>query len=358
VTLPRYISRGGEICYNAPTYLEGTALFGFVIAGSYGALQTVADRYLNEPSDGRFGFKPLTDLVLINFLRVPHIESLDSVDSHTGSMSYREVGIWIFLDSALGVQVFTPYMWVNEGAPLVAGREIYGFPKVPGEIDLPAPDEPIDALELHATGIEHFAEDSRARRLKLVSVRPPQRAAPAASCSDARWIADGPRALRDVVTALPPPPDVPGTLGQAPRRAQRAEGERSQSSLAGIARRTGLPGSLGRLLSDAVAGQVGFVFLKQFRDIEHPDRACYQAVTESRTQVREFRRGGLLPRGGDWRVELADVDSAPFVRELGIPLDPLARERTARPRPLAAFWMEFSFEYALGRELYRSRAES
>jgi len=336
VTLPRYISRGGEICYNGPTYLDNTVMFGFLLSAGYAALQGVADRYLNDPTSGRFGFKPLTDLVLLNFLHIPHLESLDSVDARTGTIAYHEVGIWTFLASALGLQIFAPYMWVDQAAPMVAGREIYGFPKALGEIAVPPIEEPIEELSLHATGLERFGLGRPAERLELVSIRPPASgSAVPASCRDARWSADGPRALRDVVQALPPPAEEPGVL----------------ESLAGIARRSALPANLTRLLSDVVAGQVGWVFLKQFRDVRDSGQACYQAVTQARTQLRHFRGGGILPRSSEWQVCLHDVDSAPFVRELGIPLDPVARDRATHVRPQVAFWAEFSFEYALGDAL-------
>jgi hypothetical protein len=224
----------------------------------------------------------------------------------------------------------------------VAGREIYGFPKVLGEVALPAVDEPIEGFALHATGIERFGSGARARRLELASVRPP--APPvtaAASCRDSRWDLDGPRALRDVVQALPPSIEAPGAL----------------ASLAGVARRTGLVGNLSRLLGDLVAGQVGWVFLKQFRDVRTPERACYRSLVQAGTQLRHFRRGGLLPRPSEWQLALHDVDSAPFVRELGLAVDPSARDHTAHVRAQTAFWMQFSFEYLLGEELHRSQAE-
>ena len=336
MSLPRYISRGGEICYNAPSNLDDTLMFGFVLNAGYAALQGMADRYLNEPTEHRFGFKPLTDLILLNFVHIPRLESVDSVDIRTGTLAYREVGIWTFLDSTLGLQTFAPYMWVNEAAPMVGGREIYGFPKTLGEIRMPALDEPIDELALHATGLERFGLGRPAERLELLRLRPPvELSVSARSCRDSRWIADAPRALRDVAGALPPPVEEPGVL----------------ASLAGVARRTGLPGNLTRLASDVLAGQLSWVFLKQFRDVHEPDRACYQAVTQARTQLRQFRGGGLLPRARDWRLELNDVDSAPFVRELGIPLAPAARDRTARVQAQVAFWADFSFEYGLGEEL-------
>ena len=58
------------------------------------------------------------------------------------------------------------------------------------------------------------------------------------------------------------------------------------------------------------------VFLKQFRDAQMPDVACYQEVVEADVEMTE-ETGGVSPCL--WDVKIHTLTSHPIVDELGIP---------------------------------------
>ena len=89
---------------------------------------------------------------------------------------------------------------------------------------------------------------------------------------------------------------------------------------------------------------VTIAFLKQFRDVQHTDRACYQAIIEAKASVRELRGYGPLP--GTFQVSWGDHASHPFASDLG--LEPGGQQA------LAATWAEFDFVMESGRELFRA----
>jgi hypothetical protein len=60
------------------------------------------------------------------------------------------------------------------------------------------------------------------------------------------------------------------------------------------------------------------VFLKQFRDVVHGDRACYQAIVEASLTVHG---GESLAYLNEYELDLTDADSIPIRRELGIPTE-------------------------------------
>lgn len=86
------------------------------------------------------------------------------------------------------------------------------------------------------------------------------------------------------------------------------------------------------------------VFLKQFRAIEDPSRACYQAVSKVGSPLRRFHRGGLLP--GRYELDLADLTSLPIRSELGLGQGTLA--------PFASFWGVIDFDLERGTTLGRT----
>jgi hypothetical protein len=71
----------------------------------------------------------------------------------------------------------------------------------------------------------------------------------------------------------------------------------------------------GKLVDGYRGQEIGMVFLKQFRDVRDPARACYQAVVEAPAVVEAWRSGGFLP---SHRVTIEAAESHPMVEELGL----------------------------------------
>lgn len=103
-----------------------------------------------------------------------------------------------------------------------------------------------------------------------------------------------------------------------------------------------LPASIVQAIS---AKKMTLAFLKQFRDVEHTDRACYQAVIEADATVDAIR--GYGPLLGAFDVTWPDHASHPFAQDLGV-------SRTGQSS-LAAVWADFDFTMQSGQEIAGGR---
>src|SRR6185295_10290577 len=209
---------------------------------------------------------------------------------------------------------FTPYLWVDTELACRAGREIYGDPK--GEATLVLPPEREGGYSVDGA----VANAGRFEKRRLVEARP----------------TEGKSHLFDLSAGLGPV----GALAE----------------LVALFAAIGLGDAVWALakgaLDDLASGQVPMIFLKQFRDIAEPNRACYQAIVEAEAKkLGDFRAGGRLH--GSYKLEVADAPSYPLASRLG-----LEGERTAGGSVVVPvrcpLWLEFDFVLGDGREVWRS----
>ena len=69
------------------------------------------------------------------------------------------------------------------------------------------------------------------------------------------------------------------------------------------------------LWSDFIKRETSQLFLKQFRDIVQPERACYQAITETKMRFDKLRGVHLE---GSFDLEISKVFNADLVGDLGL----------------------------------------
>jgi uncharacterized protein with NAD-binding domain and iron-sulfur cluster len=311
-TLPRYIDRGGDIVIRAPVALSRATMYSFVLASQPAALRALCDRYLNAPL-GRTAYVPAAPFCALVAARVEHSQSRDVRDWSRGFMSEIDVAFWVPLAAgrmdggrftAERLVWFHPYIFVDSAPAMAIGREIYGFPKQASRIQMPASlDEPFH-LRVDAAAIGHYSPRSEATEQRLIELR-------GGGGERTRW--------RERTTAA-------GALGRA---AKYLLGDRDLP-----------PAFRRRALVDLVRGRMPMVFLQQFRDVEHPDRAAYQAVIEATAAMTRFRGAGLLSAG---ELELASCASHPIARDLGL--------AETGPTPLLATWTQLDFDMHTGKVL-------
>lgn len=113
---------------------------------------------------------------------------------------------------------------------------------------------------------------------------------------------------------------------------------------------------------------LNLINLKQFRDAEDPDAACYQAIVNSRMDVDRYNGGGLLfnplcgdPSGGFY-IRMYQENSQPIIESLGLEVEEettIAGKRAATLRPLLALWLDGDVSYGTGEALcWRTRNSS
>jgi hypothetical protein len=256
--LPAYVERGSDPTQRPPYRLDRCQLTAFGLSADRDRLGALVDRDLNGPAAGVVRYTPAAPLVVLIAAFSGRAASTDAEHATRGWIPEADVAFWVPLlrrgGGPPGLVWYMPYVWVDSVAPMVSGREIYGFSKSLADMDVAHGPCGLERLALRAPVLERYA--------------------PTTTTTDRTFLS------------------VTRTGGGGG---------------------TTLPDFLRRNLP---SGPTTFVFLKQLRDVAAPDRACYQAVVEAQSVPRTVRAAGLAE--GVYQVTLTRYDSHPFVRELGL----------------------------------------
>jgi hypothetical protein len=315
---PPYVEdRGGDPSWQ-PFACNNTQMYGFFIAADPAAIQNLLDRCLNAPTGGACEYRALSSHVLVTFADSKHLAPTTAPVQ--GWVPERSASIWVFAAAVtreLGVYVakrlvtFPAYVFVDIGWSLVTGREVFGFPKQDGPIELPPWKDPAERMSATTMVLRVFDEQEAAREEVVLAVD---------------RLGDG-SASAEVWT----------TLEDAGRFILQRFDEGARVILPGL-------GFLKNLVELALHRDVPGVFLKQFRDVADGTRACYQAITEAPMQVTGLHEGGVL--SGSFQVTTVDYASCRIMRDLGL--------QTTTVPVTAAFYLDFDFIAQPGREVWKA----
>ncbi len=302
MTKPEYIARGGDLVMAPPLELNGATMYSFVVGADLAALQAICDQQLNAVC-GPGTYKPLLPIVAIVCADITDSYSTVPPDSEKGWMSERDFGVWIPVVRDGKIGWYLPYVFVDNVAAMVTGREVFGFFKQTATLMMPPEPKAPGAFSVDALVIAEFSPESQAQVLRLMTMTSTENApAPAGS-----WT--GPSDLFE---------DVFGKV-----RAMVGDVKHLPISLWDL-----LKNALGEL----VTGDVPMVFLKQFRDAVDPTKACYQAVIEAPAHLVKFH-GGWFTHPHD--ITIVPVDSHPIAKECGLPPTTFRAE--------LGFWCQMDF---------------
>jgi uncharacterized protein with NAD-binding domain and iron-sulfur cluster len=310
---PLYVVRELNETPAPPFVARGTKMMVFPVTAKRASLQALCDRQLHLGGPTRY--RPLLPLALF------YAQDNATIEASEPHASVRELDFGFLVpllatepDGTARIVTFTPYLWVDTELACRAGREIYGYPK--GEAKLVLPTDREGAYSVDGW----VADAARFEMRRLVEARP----------------TDGKGSLFDLSAGIGPV----GALAE----------------LAALFATVGLGDAVWALaktsFDDLASGIVPMVFLKQFRDLAEPQRACYQAILEADARkLGDFRHGGRLHRS--YVLEVADAPGYPLASQLG-----LEGERTAGGSVLAPvrcpIWLEFDFLLGDGREVWRA----
>ena len=353
--LPDYVDRGGRQVWRPPYMARETEVFGFVVECRREAIDRLLRRDLVEPSGGALDYRCARDRVAILFARIGRLASADHRDTLRGYVSELEVSVWCLAADVLAggrLVWYLPYVFVDSGQAAASGREVYGYPKQMATFEPRYPERlasPGTTTTVKAQAIDRYDPDAKAVPRPMISAtrspgagqRRPDGVAGlighvAADLAVDRSLPYGerPRPSASITAADAPPP---GPTRPPPAWAAR----RALNTLFG----RGLSDSPEALVAEMTASPM-LVFLKQFRDVTCPRKACYQAVVEAPLAVhaRGAKYTELDP--GLYRIQVFNYASHPVARDIGV---------TARKRlePDFAFHASFDFDIALGDEVWR-----
>jgi hypothetical protein len=337
VTRPDYIARGGDLVMAPALELRGATMYSFLVGADPGALTRMVDAQLNAVTraSGTI-YKPLAPMAAIVCADITQSFSKTPPDSEKGWMGERDFGVWIpvvagtMVDGAWKpgrISWYLPYVFVDNVAAMVTGREVFGFFKQTAALAMPPSPSSPGMFAIDALVIPTFSPRSQAQTLRLMTLT--SRESTAAPTGAWNRFEEAFAAIWDLVKRRFIDPASGPASGPA-------GGPASGPAITAwdLAK---------NLVTDLATGDVPMVFLKQFRDAGEPTKACYQAVIEAPSHLEKFHGGGLTyPHD----VSITPCASHPIVAECGLAGPTLVAE--------VGFWCKMDFAMQPGKVVAES----
>jgi hypothetical protein len=318
-----YIRRFGDLIAPQPYLSTGATMSWFVLEAQQAALQKLCDSLLNI---GRVNYRPLLPVVAFVASDLKRTFSLNKSED-TGWTKEKDYSFWVPLVAGeVGkdgfeprrIVWFQPYLWVDSGAALTAGREIFGMEKSLGVLACDDGSPPsFDVRTLVTRG----TPGSETKLGHLIHVHAPAHAHPGIFERFAELAKVGEELAQLIVRGL------------------------------GLAEHGGLPFDL-TFLDDLLHGRMTMVALKQFPKAETLDEACYQAIVETPSTPHSLVKGHWLT--GQYQVDIKRWASHEVVRNLGIKASEPDAKGWQSARAIAHFQMEFDFVFGRGKVVART----
>jgi hypothetical protein len=318
--LPKYVSwkEHGEICFEVPLKISDVTVYGFPLRVDCDRLQKFVDLQLNDVSCGAVRYVSLP-FVIHAYLYARHATS---VTEPIGYLPDRESAFLVPLLQKRGdlmpeLRIWVPYLLIDAASGMVTGREVWGYHKTMGTIQMPlSPDQANQfcASTVVFKKLEPTTEGEEAPILRVSSD-----AKVAKLSLDCSTVESGfGEIFRKILHEL-----------------KKLGSEIGQEAEEGFA----------RMLKER---QIVVVNLKQFRDAVDSTKACYQALVESPLTLDKLSGLGLLE--GGFKVQIVNAESHQIARDLG--LSGAADGESTTVPALFAFWSTLDFSPLNGRVLW------
>lgn len=316
-SLPIFAEHPSNVVKRLPYVGFDATLQGFLFQSNRNLLQHVCDEMINTPSGGAVKFRALSSHVFLTALYQPRVQSDDPVDRTTGYVEEIDLAFWILTfggrtDDMLGWRLrwLPVWLFVDTGSAIAAGREVFGYPKHQASftraITAPFDDAKVTVKTL---AFVNSGPDERAQEWPLLSLDPVD--------AHAKHHTSTPTVFEQVTGALREFLEGhPDTLG------------RTNNVLENIA----LP-----------FVNMPMIFLKQFRDVHTPGRACFQAVTAVPVESRHIDKVGFFPTA--YRLTINKAKSHPIEEVLGL--------HTGQTSEFG-FWLIQDFYVGFGETLWQA----
>lgn len=398
---PRFIDPLGNREFSAlsvspPFRFRNATARVFPIRANMSVLKNFCDLYLNmDIPDDIVHYSPAIPYVYMMILNYGSMAAASVKAQNVGWVSQHEVTFTVPLQKwrrENGELVFkdwasvSPFIYVDDEFSLQNGREVYGWNKVSAKIETSVPlwaSDPRAPIRLFDLSIDDFAAAYQGnqiahRPLLQIEAEPPPS------------ILHFPPDLRDQwspLWALPNAVAGASTLVGSVVDAALAlnirgfEPHRSIDSIIAMARNAA--GKLKAVLPvlpplhanedisrtyDTCTGAIPKLFMdvvtmKQFRNPENPDLACYQALVNSPMGIERLNRCGMLGdlnllRGdlsGGFNIRIRKFDAQPIVECLGLQVDswsnPESGEGIATIKPVLPCWLDVDLLYGKGTNI-------
>jgi hypothetical protein len=358
--LPEYVERGGRQVWRPPYTARGAEVFGFVLKARRPAIDDLLQRDFAEPSRGAVEYRCAHDHIMVTFVTIDRLASGEPPDSLRGYLPEKEVSVWCLaaeVGAASRLVWYLPYVFTDSGQTVATGREVYGYPKQIGFFadDFPNALATGGTTTVRAPAIDAFGPNVPAvvrpmiRAERLAPPGHPEEHVPIGATRLEEFIlafgedveptpglASGPAAQPSAAITpanAPPPPGPPPSPAWARRVLNAVQGRL-------------LTGNSIDLIIDMVMNPT-LIFLKQFRDVSCPTKACYQAVVEAPLYVHPLGASYHALNPDLFEIFMAQWASHPIAADLGV-------EPGQALKPERVFRATLNFDIQLGQEVWRA----
>lgn len=313
-TKPSLIQHFARVPAPPPYEHRGASVHSFSLSAPLQSLQDLCDAWFDKASGSAVRYTVLLPKLFVMVANIAEVQPGDPAHADLGITSEIDVGLWLL---ALRTWPFSPVprwipvrLLVDSADAVVVGREVFGFPKEMGRMNIPSTAPSAGPFDVQA-----FVTPAAYQRMAwkdVINIRSVGPAGPVGSV----W-ATVDEATQAVVDELLAQMDFGWISGLIPAAAMRA-GFRP--------------------------GLFPFAFLKQFMAIDAPDEACHQSIVEAQSRLLAFRRGGFTRER--FEVLITSHHTHPFHQFLGI---------TPGWQPVGrAIWSDFDFMVEAGSVLHQS----
>jgi hypothetical protein len=316
-SLPAYVSQlgHGEQSSLPPGVIQGGMGWWFAVRADANAMQALVDAQLNAPSGGKGpDYRVLGSHMLISLLDA---DRLTTPSQAVGYVPDQECGLWIPLLVWSGilprVVFWMPYIFINSSAGMCTGREVWGYPKEISSFVIPRDPDTADTFVVNAT-IFSTLDDRTMGTLEPILQIKRTTGAPTTGPVKGAW-----KGFEEAVKAV------------AAELAENHVHFSVHGAEEGIA-----------LAKLCLSLDIPLANLKQFRDVQDPTRACYQAITEGPIRMDSFGGGWFLP--GGYTLTITPAQSHQIVTDFGLPNNVVPVE--------LAFWMRMGFSAMPGKAVW------
>jgi len=314
-----YIRYGGNFLLRQPYAIGGVTGYGFGVDGDIAKMQALCDKTLNLSAETHY--RVVSQTVFITFFRMNHLASTIPCDAAKGYLCETELNITLLLAAGKMIgPVFIPnrlvwhmpYLWLDSSHAMIAGRDVYGFPKNYGDISMPLKAGQPAVFRAAAEVLHNFSPQTEGTVQTIVSAR---------------------RTDADTLQFQGAFQTVESAAAEFLREAVR------------------IPDPLlfaGSALADLTQQHfLALVFLRQLPSIVNGDLACYQSIAEASYDLTKFNGAGFLQ--GEYEVEIFKQDSVPIAVELGFATDAAGN---ARLKPHVSYFAEIDFTFNQASEIW------
>lgn len=305
----QYIDRGGELVFAPPFIADKVDYYGFILDADIDKLTAVCDKYLNAPL-GRKRFEPAGAFILLACCNLPSLRSSAAPYSDWGWFKEREIAFWMLVidNDTKRVYWLLPYIWVDNPYAMAMGRELYGFPKGIGTINIASDSSNPDYFSIDTLVLPTFSAQTEGVVKTLVEVK---QASQKVDHTIGGAVKDLESLAKEIIYLID---DGLSFLGNLKLMADS--------------------------LDDLMHLRIPMVFLKEFRDVTAPTNTSFQAIVET----MPFAKGvyDIKIYSNVFDVNIFPCDSHPIIADLGLSAGQIQSK--------ISFYINFDFEIGLGTQ--------